>query len=270
MTDTAVLDFYRQFGVNSNPDPFQEMLIGLPKSLAELCALIKKQLIHPSDRYKYKRRLPPSLKNEDKRFISVNQMLATLQKRDPVGLTTKRKPKDRLLVSCRYHALLLATILKTQGVPVRIRVGFANYVSPNKMKYVDHWLCEVWQASEQRWLFVDPDKELIDVAPTKFRTASDVWLGVRKHFIAPDKFGVGRFWGWEPIRQNLIHDFETCLNIEPVYWQGPPLFKVQKPKLKKSQLQILDEMAELLQEPDANLARLQALQQTHPVLQRKA
>lgn len=268
MVETAVFDFYRQYGINSNPEPCAEMLADLPESLPALCTLIKKQLIHPADRYKYKRRLPPGLKNEDKRFITVAQMLATLQKRDVAGLTMARKPKDRLLVSCRYHALLLAAILKTQDIPARIRVGFANYVSPNKMKYVDHWLCEVWQASEQRWIFVDPDKEVIDVSPTKFRTASYVWLGVRKHFISPDKFGVGRFWGWEPIRQNLIHDFEACLNIEPVYWQGPPLFKVQKAKLKKQQLQLLDEVAELLQNPDTNLAKLQELQQVHPELQR--
>ena len=252
------------------PNHSREMLTDLPESLTELCALIKKQLIHPAERYKFKRRLPPSLKNEDKRFISVNQMLATLQKRNPAGLIMERAPRERLIVSCRSHALLLATILKTQGTPARIRVGFANYVGPNKIKYIDHWVCEVWQDAEQRWILVDPDKELVDVAPTKFRTASYVWLGVRKHFIPPDKFGGGRTWGWEPIRQNLIHDFETCLNIEPVYWQGPPLFKLQKPKLKKPQLQLLDEMAELLQEPNANLANLQALQQTYPELQQNA
>lgn len=265
----STLDFYRQFGPYSDPGEFVEMMSVLPQSLTELCELIKRQLIHPSQLAEYRKLLPRGAKNEDARFVTVAQMLTALKQRNKAGLTLKRPPRQRLIVSCRYHALLLAAILKSQGRPARVRVGFAGYLTIQKGKFVDHWICEVWSEAEQRWLLVDPDVRLVDFPRDDFKFAGNVWLAARKGFTSPTLFGVGRWWGWEPIRQNVIHDFEACLNLEPTYWEGPPLFQITKRKLNKRQFALLDKMAELLQDPDKNLADLEQLREAHKMLQRE-
>jgi GNAT superfamily N-acetyltransferase len=185
-------------------------------------------------------------------------------------LVLTRPSRQRLIVSCRYHALLLAAILKQRQIPARLRVGFAEYVSGHKGKYVDHWICEVWSDAENRWLLVDPDTQMVDMPRPAFKLAGEVWLAVRQGFSHPSLYGVGRWWGWEPIRQNLIHDFEACLNLEPTYWDGPPLFRVKKRDLTQTQVQLLDEIAQQLQDPDANLENLLTLHQENAQLQREA
>ncbi|MBX3061291.1 MAG: GNAT family N-acetyltransferase [Anaerolineae bacterium] len=264
-----ILDFYRQLGPNSDPGPYGWMLNDLPDSLPTLCELVKRQLIHPSQRKEFRGALPPGGQNEDARFTAVPQMLAALHKRNEAGLVMSRPSRQRLIVSCRYHALLLAAILKHRGVPARLRVGFAEYVSDRKGKYVDHWICEVWSDAEGRWLLIDPDTKMVDIPRPDFKMAGDVWLSARQGFTYPSLYGVGRRWGWEPIRQNLIHDFEACLNLEPAYGDGPPLFRVKKSDLTQAQGQLLDEMAHLLQDPDVNLEALIRLQQENDLLQRE-
>ncbi len=263
------LDFYRQYGPNSDPGALGWMLDGLPDSLPALCELVKRQLIHPSQRKEFRGALPPSGQNEDARFTAVSQMLAALHKRNEAGLVMSRPSRQRLVVSCRYHALLLAAILKHRGVPARLRVGFAEYVSDRKGKYVDHWICEVWSDAEDRWLLVDPDTKMVDIPRPDFKMAGDVWLSARQGFTYPSLYGVGRWWGWEPIRQNLIHDFEACLNLEPAYGDGPPLFRVKKSDLTQAQGQLLDEIAHLLKDPDVNLEALLRLRQENDLLQRE-
>ncbi len=262
-------DFYRQYGPNSDPGEYGWMLDGLPDSLPALCELVKRQLIHPSQRQEFRGALPPGGQNEDARFTAVAPMLAALLKRNGKGLVMTRPSRQRLIVSCRYHALLLVAILKHRGDPARLRVGFAEYVSDRKGKYVDHWICEVWQEAEGRWLLVDPDTKMVDIPRSDFKMAGDVWLAARQGFTYPSLYGVGRWWGWEPIRQNLIHDFEACLNLEPTYWDGPALFQVKKRDLTQAQVQLLDEIAHLLQDPDANLEALLTLHQENELLQRE-
>ncbi|MCP4361095.1 MAG: GNAT family N-acetyltransferase [Chloroflexi bacterium] len=262
-------DFYQQLGPNSDPGELAHLYTDLPESLTELCQLIKRQLIHPSQRAEYRKQLPRGVKEEDARFVSVQQMLAVLQRRNPAGLTMRRIPRQRLIVSCRYHAILLASILKFRGRPTRVRVGFAGYLSDRPGKYINHWICEVWHEGDGRWLFVDSDTMMVDFPRPEFKLAGDVWLAARKGLTYPSLYGIGRWWGWEPIRRNLFHDFACCLGVEPTYWQGPPLFRVKTKDLTKSQGRLLDQMAELLQDPDENLAVLQALCGENEALQMK-
>jgi GNAT superfamily N-acetyltransferase len=262
-----VLDFYRQFGPNTDPGEYVDLYDGLPESLADLCALIKCQFIHPGSLGKFRKELPPGAQSEDAKFISVRQTLAGLKDRNRAGLVMARPPRQRLLVSCRNHALLLASIMKHRGVPARVRVGFAEYVSDRKGKYVDHWICEVWHEGEQRWMFVDPDTQMVDFPREQFKLAGDVWLAARRGFTDPKLYGVWRWWGYDQIRQNLIHDFGACLGVEPSYWEGPPLFHIEYRRSKQSQLQLLDTTAELLRDVDGNLAQLQTLRQENEPLQ---
>ena len=80
-------------------------------------------------------------------------MLARITEFDSQPLTIAR-PLDRKFVgNCRDHSTLLCSILRQQGVPARARCGFGAYFMPNH--YEDHWVCEYWNAAQQRWILVD-------------------------------------------------------------------------------------------------------------------
>jgi hypothetical protein len=265
--DQSILEFYRRFGPYTDPLEYHTIYEGLPDDLASLCTLIKKQLIHPSQIKQYGDRLPAVAKGEDGRLTSVRRMLPELLKRNPAGLVMERQPQERLFVSCRNHALLLASILQYRRIPARVRVGFAEYISDKPGKWVDHWLCEVWDEAEERWLLVDPDIKRVDVPRSEFECAGNAWLKIRRQGQNDKIYGGGNLWGIVYVRQDLSHDFSACLGRVTTYWTGPPILHIKFADLSREQRRLLDQMALYLQNPDEHLAEMQALQAAQPLLQ---
>jgi hypothetical protein len=74
--------------------------------------------------------------------------------------------------------MLLASILKSQAVPGRVRAGSAGYLAPETGKHFDHWVTEVWDEQTGRWMCVDADVKRVDV--DDFEIAGDVWLAARR------------------------------------------------------------------------------------------
>lgn len=68
-------------------------------------------------------------------------------------MVTPGTVEKHLVGVCRHSNVLLAAMLRTQGVPARARCGFAGYFTPGKFE--DHWVCEYWDAAEKRWILVD-------------------------------------------------------------------------------------------------------------------
>lgn len=252
-----VLDDYRRYSEVTDPGVHTPLYAALPTDLQDLCARIKQQLIHPLDIGQY-----PELAgkgSEDETLYSVQEMLAELQKRNPRGLVADRKPAERLRVSCRFHALLLASILKSRGIPCRLRVGFASYLSPPGMGLsCDHWLCEVWDSSQEKWVLVDPDKQLVDVRPGTFQTAGVVWNGVLRGEADPQRYGVWKWWGKEYIKANLLHDFHCINNREPIYWEGCLLARKNLADYGLEERELLEGIARLLSDVDKNWSTLRA------------
>lgn len=247
-----VLDFYRQYSSNTVPGKFKYHYNNLPRDLNELCLLIKQQLIHPTRINNYPELV--GMKCEDEKIYSVKEMLEELVKRNSKGLIPERAPKERLRLSCRFHSLLLASILKTQGIPVRVRVGFASYLSPPGLnKSCDHWICEVWNIQENRWIFVDPDLCKVDFERNEFELAGDVWLKIKNTNENPDRYGVVQWWGKEYIKANVLHDFSCVLSNELIYWEGPSLAQKELCSYTVEDFELLDRLSTLLQDVDKNL-----------------
>src|SRR5262245_24135671 len=83
----------------------------------------------------------------------VAQMLARLLSQDDQPLSTARPVEGRLIGNCRHFSVLMAAMLRAKGVPARARCGFGAYFEPGH--FVDHWVCEYWQAPAARWVRVD-------------------------------------------------------------------------------------------------------------------
>jgi hypothetical protein len=123
-----VLSKHLGFSRYTDPGEYAYLYKELPESLDRLCALVKKQLIHPFDLGKFAGQIPKGRTSEDQKFVTVAEMLEELLKRDEQGLVASRKPEDRLVVACVHHSMLLASMLRHRGIPLRIRAGFAKYI----------------------------------------------------------------------------------------------------------------------------------------------
>ena len=266
MSENPALEYHTHHSSMTHPGEYTQMYHGLPESLSELCCLIKKQFIHPAILEEYPDVLPKGSENEDTKFLTVEQMLETLLERNPLGLVINRPPEERVLVSCRYHVLLLISIMKYRGIPARARVGFAPYLNAER-KPSCHWIAEIWNPQEHRWLFVDPDIKRVDFPRQEFDLAGSVWLKARKGTIQPELYGLGEWRGLDCIRGELCQDFASILGFEPVYWDGPPLYHMKMATISLSFLGLLDTIAHLLQDPDCHLDQLITLRQTHQALQ---
>jgi hypothetical protein len=269
--DRAVLDFYRSYGSFTDPGEYGALYKNLPESLADLCRLIKAQMIHPVAYLPlYRDLIPPERSYEDLEYPTVQTILAGLMKHNPAGLTQDRKPGQRLVVSCRYHAILLASILKSRGIPARVRYGFAGYLYPGR--FINHVICEVWNDQDQRWMLVDPDRQMVDFSSGQFETSDDVWRRYRQGGLDSSLYGVPDWWGAHPILDVLCHDIAAVLGNERTYLDRPPVsFDVgmDVDHIPSDREAVMNKAAELLKNPDANFKELQVLYDTHAFLQFK-
>jgi hypothetical protein len=260
------IDFYLQYSKSTDPGKYKYLYKDLPDSISEICEIINHTIIHPVKVDQF-----TGLKNtkrEDDKFQDIEDILAELVKRNSGGLTMNRKPEERIILACGHFARMLASIMKYKGIPARVRVGFASYLSPaGENKHVDHWICEIWNQKENRWMLVDPDIQMIDFERNKFELANDTWINARCNKINPEKYGYYEWWGLGYIKGNLCHDFFACLNEELIYWEGPEIFFKDIDKLDKNELELLDSIAELLISSEKNIDKLLKLKNERKELQ---
>jgi len=265
----AAMEVYLHYGADTDPGEYERAFVDLPEDLQSLCTLIKSQFIHPAaDLPRYRHLLPEGRENEDEKYPTVRALLKGLYDRDSRGLVFDRAPECRLVVSCRYHALLLGAILKYQGVPVRIRYGFASYLGRGRFVY--HVICEVWDAERRRWILVDPDRERVNFPEEEFSFAGKVWQEFRRGNLNPALYGVGDWWGFHPVLDILCHDMAAVLGHEPIYWEQPPISSdplADPKKLSEEQLAVLDRVAFFLEDPQRYYLELRELYETHDFLQ---
>jgi hypothetical protein len=170
-----------------------------------------------------------------------------------------------VLACCRENALLLTSVLKYQGIPSRVRAGWVKYVSNNQKKYTDHWVSEVWNENEKRWMLVDSNPKRIDFAQGDFQPGGDAWINVRHGKVKPDAYRQEDDLFY--IKLNFAHDFNAILGTGPHYWEAPPLFHIKMEEMKEWQMELLDKIAELLKNPDLNREYLHSLKMEYKELQ---
>lgn len=259
--NASELAFYRQYGFFTNPGEYETMYANLPDSIPELCKIIKAQLIHPfADLHQYRDVIPEERSCEDLKYPTVQTILAGLKQYNPDGLILNRKPADRLVVSCRYHAILLASILKYKGIPARVRYGFANYLLPGY--HICHAICEVWNKNENRWILVDPDRQKVDIPKGQFQFAHNVWIDDLNNKIESDKYGVPGYWGSNVILLGLCQDLASVLGNEHIYYNVPPLVADETTSYKTmstDNIALMNNVATLLENVDGNLNELKKI-----------
>ena len=143
-------------------------------------------------------------------------------------ITVARQPADRVVGICRHFTVLHTAFLRDQGVPARVRCGFANYF--DRSKWYDHWITERWDSS--RWIREDPqidelqakviniDFDPYDQPAGQFLTGGEAWRAVRAGDLDASLFGIFDMWGLAFIAGNVLADL-GCLNkVELLPWDS--------------------------------------------------
>ncbi len=275
-----ILRYYRQTSSYTDLGYYKEFARNLPDSIDMLCILQRMQIIHPiaflndpdirgkQDTFWGNMTKVPTTKLmfEDELFPTAISMLSELLRRD-ADYSVDREAKDKLHVTCRGQAILLASILKAKGYPARARSGFAPYIRYDGVNY-DHWITEYYNESEARWILVDADLhcpaheidfDLNDMPRDQFLFGAEAYLGMRKGAYTEDQILYASnppALGLKAAVRGLFFDFHCLMNDEVIFYHVPAYVQDKDFVLSEEEYQELDELAELLLEPDKNFERL--------------
>ena len=272
---------YLSFSEYTYPGLYSEYLKNtLPDNLQELLPLIRKNFIHRvtlqngntfsnSDlRYGDMTKIPWWRQCEDDTLPTVGGLLNETFRRDLRGLTLDREPQNRPVVTCRYLALLTASILKAKGTPARVRSGFEAYWFNKTSRKNDHWITEFWDVNKNKWICCDSDccledanVNFFDIQNGEFEFPADIWKEIRKDPKNEEHYkNAGGYSGLMTIAWELIYDFHCLMNHEIYYLHMPRHLTIANFKTcSKEQLLELDKLAELMSKPDENFDNLRAI-----------
>ena len=275
-----MLDFYLQTSIYTNYEPYKEYYKSLPDDMEELTDLILSQTIHRTELRRSRKEQSEMGKSLDHiseeypwwKYISHDDILLTapaitseLFRQDKRGFTKNREIRHKVVITCRYVAVLLASILKAKDIPCRVRSGFASYFS-NNGKYFDHWIIEYYSKKEHRWITCDPDpdsgKDHTDMPHKNFSWIAEVWLNVRSGKDDINKYIHGSsFQGLNMLAYSLFFDFHALMGDEISYLFMPSYIDDDNEffNLTKEDLKDLDDLATLMLEPNKNFDELRYL-----------
>lgn len=271
---------YLETSVYTYVGAYKEFVLSLPDDIPSIGMLVCDQITHPSMYFtepspylentyfgKFASYPKHRFKNEDELYITAVSMIAGILRLDETGFTKNRDVTKRITVSCRQASILFSAILKAKGIPCRSRAGFMDFGDAGD-SYMEHWVNEYWDFAGNRWVLADVDGyyeyerrygySQFDLPRRKFVTASEAWLGLRKHTLNKklDLFSPNPLEG---VCEYLFMDFHALMNNEIFYSHQPLYLRNGIQALNENELCELDHLAELLEEPDKNRAQLEQL-----------
>ena len=278
-----ILDFYRQTSCFTDLGYYKEFAKKLPDDVEKLCALQRMQIIHPVILQNANKGIedkdawiwgnlnqisPTRLIYEEDYFPTAQSMIAELLRKNS-NYNAEREAKDKIHITCRGQAILLASILKAKGIPARARSGFAGYIR-NDGTCWDHWITEYFDENEECWKLIDadehcPGENLDDVPFEKYIFGAEAWIGVRNGKYKEESI----VYASEPVTlglkaaiRGLFYDFHALMNNEIIFLHMPKYISQKDYKLTEEELKELDELAKLMLNPNDNFEKLQEIWET--------
>ena len=288
--NSKIIEHYLKFSTYTFPGLYQDKLKNdLPDDIREIGLLVRKNFIHRTTltdgntgtnsdlKFGDMTKVPWWRQTEDDILPTTGAMLVELYHRDARGFMLDRKPENKLVLSCRYVAVMMASILKSKGIPARVRSGHASFFHMGDLGNVatDHWINQYWDREDDRWVTLDVDGSLslnesfdpYDMPPNKFNFPADDWLNIRSGKIDPKYFhNGGGQQGQVVILWSLFYDFHSLMNSEILYTFGPVgASALNEESLKdfgEEKLSKIDNLAKLMQDPDRNFDELMNIWET--------
>lgn len=283
--DKNILNFYKEFSIYTNPGLYQKNLIDLPDNIKKIGELIRKNIIHRTTltagntrtnldkKFGDMNKVPWYRQPEDDILVTAPAMFAELYRRDKRGFSNNRKEEDKLVLTCRFVSIIVASILKSKGIPCRVRSGNAPYFNMHSLGKVstDHWINQYWDSKQNKWITIDvdgswslnDDLDPYNIPEGKFDFPADAWLAIRNKKTNPNYFyNAGDVHGSIVVFWSLFYDFHCLMNDEIIYLYGP-INNWGVPKvfdnLSEKELKKIDTLALLMQDPDKNFDKLQKI-----------
>jgi transglutaminase superfamily protein len=248
------IGYFATPGALTQPGAYSELLDDMPADIAGLCRVVQGLMLHIFWAERYGVQLPEH-RQEEVQLRSVAEKLQRIIALDPRPLTDARPLDARLIGNCRDFSVLLTALLRHQGVPSRARCGFARYFIPNH--YEDHWVCEYWNAGQQRWVLVDAQLDAfqcqqlsiefdpLDVPRDQFVVGGKAWQLCRAGQADPDSFGIFDMHGLWFVRGDFVRDVAALNKIELLPWDGWGIIEARDEDMSPADLALLDRVAEL-------------------------
>jgi hypothetical protein len=223
----SYLTYFTQQGRMSDPGTYISVFENLPTSILDLVKLVQGITIHVFWAERYGLKVPPE-RMDELQLRSMEKRLARTIELDPHPLIEKRPLDKKLLGNCRDHSVLLASLLRHQGIPARARCGFGAYFMPDHFE--DHWVTEYWNQEQSRWVLVDAQLDelqcdvmkipfdTLDVPRDQFIVGGKAWKMCRSGEQNPDKFGIFDMHGLGFVRGNLVRDVASLNKMELLPW----------------------------------------------------
>ena len=277
MTD-EIKKFYLKTSIYTNYSFYKKYFCeSLPQDLKELTLLINKQYIHRTILFKeyllngkIKEEYPwYKYRSHDDILLTVPAIVSELFRLDNRGFHDNRKTADKVIITCRYSAILLASILKARNIPARVRSGFTPLA--DKTINCDHWLVEYYNEKSKRWIQIDSDiievegnknYDNTDVKNSLYINAAEAWLNVRSGKDDLNNYLHGsHIKGLDMLAKALFFDFHAIMNDEVSYLFFPVYIDEDKEffNLSIDELKELDDLAVLMLDIDKNFDELRYL-----------
>ncbi len=276
-----ILKHFLGFGTYTYPGLYQDKLKNdLPDDIRKIGLLVRNNFIHRTTltagnvgtnadlKFGDMTKIPWWRQPEDDVLITATAMLGELYRRDRRGFVNDREPEDKLVLTCRFVAIVMASILKSKGIPARVRSGNAPYFDLGELGNVstDHWINQYWSRQEDRWITIDVDGSFslkdefdpYDMPDGKFDYPAGAWLDIRSGRVDPQQFyNAAGYRGAIVVVWSLFYDFHSLMNSEIIYlhrsrYGDPKTFD----DLSSADLEKIDDLAQLMQNPDDNFDAL--------------
>lgn len=265
------LKYYAQQGPMTDPRQYADLFDSLPKEIPSLCEAIRGFLLHTFNAPHYGVELSEARKHREWDIRPVSEMLDQVFRLDDRPLLLARPAEKRLTGICRHFATILCSMLRHQGIPARARAGFVDY--GKSKKYGEHWVCEYWNADQERWIMVDSgvdeyQREKMgidphDVTPEQFIVAGKAWQLCRTDKMEPEAFGIFDDVGMYMVRGNVVQDLASLNKVEALPWDLWGLNTKKKGETTSpEELALLDRIAEITLATDERFSELHSLYQS--------
>lgn len=284
------IEFYKKTSCFTELGLYKNFAQALPDDIRELCLLQRHQIIHPVAIMKCgglgakssqpiltfhgdMTQIPcDSLLFENERFPTALSILAELLRREN-KYSCERKIQNKMHLTCREQAILLAAILKAKGIPARARSGYAPYIS-NDGVFHDHWICERFCDKENRWVLTDADCcvenldfDFADIPCDKFLFGAQSYLKIRNKEICDNALefaSVPPTHGMRAALQSLFYDLHSLMNDEIFFWHSPRYIVEKNFNLSQAEFEELDSIANLMLEPSKNFEKICDIWESSP------
>lgn len=282
-----IYERYLETSIYTYLGKYKELIESLPNDIPSIGMLVCDQITHPTMYFtepslylentyfgKFSSYPKHRFKNEDELFITAVSMIAGILYLDESGFTKNKDVTKRITVSCRQASVLFSAILKAKGIPCRSRAGYMDFGNAGD-SYTEHWVNEYWDFNKNKWILADVDGyyeyekrfgySQFDLPRQKFVTASEAWLGLRRNTLNKklDFFVPNLLQG---ACEYLLMDFHALMNNEIFYSYQPLYLRDGVQTLNENELCELDDLAELLADPDKNIDQIEHLWNTNEKL----